>query len=183
MESIRFEKCIRHYNRYYRTRRKDELEFFASQPTVRLAIISAALARGSGGKKLKRQHRLTDSGLRKAKQALLAVERQITRCTTFDETAAVRGDWRSSEILSKCILNIAKVGTPPAKKSSEDGSPPMPPLSFKVSIQHHRLLVLPRDLNGRPLKSFRTLPPILLDYLDQSRNIRQVRMPCFLNEL
>jgi hypothetical protein len=122
MESIRFEKYIRHYDRYYRTRRKHELEFFAGQPTVRLAISSAALARGPGGKKLKHQHRLPDSDLRKAKQALLAAERQITRCTTFDElhqvvATAVRDIWKNPELYAyDAALHIgAKLSLKPEK--------------------------------------------------------------------
>src|SRR5208337_657032 len=50
-----------------------------------------------------------------------------------------------------------------------------------VGAQRNRLLELLGYFDGCPVEFFRPLRPVLLDYLDQSRNIREVRIPCFLS--
>jgi hypothetical protein len=108
-----FEKFIRHYDRYHRGRIKDQENWFLRQPCLREAISCAALARWQDGKKFDHQWRLKNPDLRQAQNALLAVEREIARCATFDQLyhvveEAVRQIWKNPELY--CYDTALRIG-------------------------------------------------------------------------
>lgn len=117
-----FEKLIRHYGQHYRGRVLAEENWFRGQPTLQDAIRRSAMAHGPGGRKLPHQWRLRNSDLRRAEDALLAKERIISRCSTFDQlhtviARAVRDIWRNAELyVYDMSMRIgAKLGLKPDK--------------------------------------------------------------------
>ena len=122
MPEDRIEAVIRHYNRHRRSRIDDEARWFRSQPTLRDAISSAALAKGPNGLRLDHQRRLRSPDLRRAEEALLAVEGQFAICTVFEELhsvvlRAVRQIWKDPELyVYDTALRIgAKLGIKPER--------------------------------------------------------------------
>jgi hypothetical protein len=109
----RFEICIRHYDRYQRSRAQDEASWFLNQPTLHDAISWAARARWKNGKKFDHQWRLKNSDLCRAEEALLKVERRIARSVTFDELfevvmGAVCQIWKNPELY--CYDTALRIG-------------------------------------------------------------------------
>jgi hypothetical protein len=113
MEPSKFETFIRHYDRYHRRRVQDEASWFLGQPTLHDAISWAARARWRNGTKFDHQWRLKNSDLRRAEEALLAVEQRIARCVTFDDLyqvvlRAVRQIWKNPELY--CYDTALRIG-------------------------------------------------------------------------
>jgi len=152
----RFETFIRHYDKHHRSRVKDEASWFFSQPTLRDAISSAALALGRNGAKFDHQWRLKNSDLRHAEEALLAAEQEIARCTAFDELhtvvlGAIRQIWKNPELYCyDTTLRIgAKLGLRPHKvylhRGTRDGARR---LGLNVRGATLDILALPEGLRG-----------------------------------
>lgn len=80
-----FKDVVDHYIRNYREGIKQELTFYAVQPTLEMAIGAAALAKTSERKRHDHQARIPAQSLERAKRDLLAIAPKLNRCKTFDE--------------------------------------------------------------------------------------------------
>jgi hypothetical protein len=75
---------VRHFVRHKRWRLREELEWFATQPTFQQALVQAAHARGSDGKRLSHRRRLLKHVIPESYAILRTHASALQQCTSFD---------------------------------------------------------------------------------------------------
>ena len=80
--------AVEEYKKYRRTRIREQLRWFADQPSLALAIEKAALSVDRCDHRMPHQRRIKHAVLQSAKRKLLGVSAKLQRCADFDELFA-----------------------------------------------------------------------------------------------
>jgi hypothetical protein len=80
-----YEAIIRSYLIYDHPRSEEELRWFASQPSLRQAIVAASLAKDHRGKRYRHQTRIPQRSLEESRRVLVEHCKEIERCSSFDD--------------------------------------------------------------------------------------------------
>lgn len=92
---------VRQYALHCRSRSREELQFFASQPSLAMTVEAAALATDSGGKRDPHQRRRSRDTLSAARGALLSGLEELRRCRDFHQLL---------ETVDRLVQNIPDLG-------------------------------------------------------------------------